>query len=53
MDTLSTLYYDVDDELQGQDCVLPQGYDRLMHHLAEGVDVRSQHHELTPTPTHC
>lgn len=32
-----------DDTIDGDEVVFPDGYDRLAHHLAEGLDVRLEH----------
>ncbi|MBQ0961187.1 FAD-dependent oxidoreductase [Ideonella sp. 4Y11] len=37
---LSSWYWDSADSYPGLDAVLPEGYDALVHHLAQGLDIR-------------
>ncbi len=39
VDRLSARWWDQDSELPGSDLILPDGFDRLVNHLAEGIDV--------------
>ncbi|MFK7793580.1 MAG: flavin monoamine oxidase family protein [Devosiaceae bacterium] len=43
LDTLSALYWDEDEAFPGADVILPNGYDRVIAHLAEGLDIRFEH----------
>ncbi len=40
---LSLLYYDEDQAFPGRDVILPNGYDAIVHRLADGLDVRLEH----------
>ncbi|MDP9034743.1 MAG: FAD-dependent oxidoreductase [Myxococcota bacterium] len=40
---LSLFYYDEDEAFPGHDVILPNGYDVIVHRLAEGLDVRLGH----------
>jgi len=37
---LSCYYWDEGEVFEGDDCLLPEGYDQLVQHLAEGLDIR-------------
>ncbi|WP_298986018.1 NAD(P)/FAD-dependent oxidoreductase [uncultured Roseibium sp.] len=40
LETLSAYYFDEDDVLEGDDVILPEGYDKIPKALAEGLDIR-------------
>lgn len=40
LDKLSAFYFDEDDEYDGEDVILPEGYDEIPMQLADGLDIR-------------